>query len=120
MDSMPSPRRRRQNVVLMRPQTGRLDRWLLALSETVVPALLATVFIAFGAWLIWRQRVPSAYPLDTMRTVSECRASYAHARSALDSASIDRQVPISSKASAVAKVTCGELRRSGALETKSP
>jgi hypothetical protein len=93
---------------------------LLGLPETVVPALLATAFIFFAAWLVWRQRVPSVYPLDTMRTVSECRVSYSRARSALESASVDRQAPISSKASAVAKVACGELRRSGTLATKSP
>ena len=77
-------------------------------------AIVLAVIVAFAIMLL-RQHDPVG-ALQQRSRASLCRVDYAKARSAIDTAFVDGHKPVVSKLTAVAGVSCGQLRRAGALK----
>ena len=85
----------------------RAERRNRILVEVAVAAALA-VFLYFNF------RHP-ADPLHNSNAVTECRSDYTKARSARDTAIVDRRAPLPDPEGLDRRVTCGDLRRFGRL-----
>jgi len=77
-------------------------------------AIVLSVIVAF-AIMLWREPDP-VEPLQQHSLASLCRVDYAKARSATDTAFVDGHKPVASTLRAVESVSCGQLRRAGALK----
>lgn len=96
-----------------RARSRRLRRfavhdWIVRVGSVV--ALLAVV----GA-VVWWARGRAVDPLRRRAIASACQAAYQRATSAADSARVDQQEPVIDRLSALARISCGELRRNGAV-----
>jgi hypothetical protein len=82
----------------------RLERW------KVLGALLAAVTLA--AFVVWSLRLWEPHG-GRSSSAALCAADYKRARNATDSAIVDRRQPVVFPDDALARLTCGELRRAG-------
>jgi hypothetical protein len=76
--------------------------------------VILTAALVVGLLFWWQGRSPID-PLDRQAIASFCKADYAKARSASDSAMIDQRSPIVGRRTAAAHITCGQLRLTGGL-----
>ncbi len=87
-------------------------RWWRVLRGTAQ----AVGFLALLGFALWRFSYSIIGHPDEPSVESLCRGAYAHARTSSDSAMVDQQRPIVSRAQAAVAVNCGTLRRTGELE----
>ncbi|HKN67032.1 MAG TPA: hypothetical protein VJW73_12195 [Gemmatimonadaceae bacterium] len=98
------------------PLTGHVTRqpeprWWRILRGTAQ----AVGIIAVLGFALWRFSFAITGHPDEPSVTSVCRGAYAHARTRNDSASVDQQRPIVSRAQATVAVNCGTLRLAGEL-----
>jgi hypothetical protein len=77
--------------------------------------IVLAVIVAFAV-MLWRQQYAPVDPPQHPSLASLCRVDYAKAHSATDTAYVDGHKPAVSTLTAVASVSCGQLRRAGALK----
>lgn len=78
-------------------------------------ALAVVAVLAIVGLVLWWQRGRAVDPLRRRAIASLCGAEYGRARSAADTARIDQDQPVVDRLSALARISCGDLRRSGAV-----
>jgi hypothetical protein len=76
--------------------------------------IVLSVLAVLGLLAWWQGRSPID-PLDRRVIASFCVVDYKKARSAAETANVDTRAPIVGRRTAVASITCGELRRAGQL-----
>jgi len=86
-----------------------------AIGEWVRRGLLLVATLAIVGLVLWWKRGRAVDPLQRRAIASLCEAEYKHATSAADTARIDLHEPVVGRLSALARVSCGDLRRSGAF-----
>ena len=82
--------------------------WIARVFWVIVAAILVTLVL----W--WEFRSPLD-PLTQQQVAQACRTDYAKARTPAESVSVDRESPVLDRTTAVVRMTCGELRRTGKL-----
>jgi hypothetical protein len=87
---------------LDRSERARKAAWILAVTLVV-------------AVILWGMRGKMFGTTSVAAIAAMCDANYAKARTASDTAVIDAQRPVPDPESAVARVSCGELRRAGSV-----
>ena len=101
--------------MMMRPARGHRPKALLDrfrdVTEIVV-GIAVILTVAYSAWRYWVQR--GLAPGDDV-SIAWCRADYARARTASDTAVVDLRTPVVRREQAPASLSCGELRRAGML-----
>jgi hypothetical protein len=84
-------------------------------ARSITTTLVLLVAAVAVAAVLYRQvRMPGGTPGEAA-AAEVCRAGYAHAAAAADSAAVDAQRPIVSRGQATVARSCRELRRAGAL-----
>jgi hypothetical protein len=81
---------------------------------TVRMLALATALAVVGL-VLWWEHGRAFDPIRRRAIADLCNAQYKHAVSAADTARIDLEQPVIDRLSAVARVSCGDLRRSPAV-----
>jgi hypothetical protein len=76
--------------------------------------IVLSVLAVLGLLAWWQGRSPID-PLDRRVIASFCVVDYKKAHSAAETANVDTRAPIVGRRTAVAGITCGELRRAGQL-----
>lgn len=83
--------------------------------ETRRRILIALSLLAVIGLLLWWQGTSPIDPFDRRTIASLCVVDYKKARSAAETANVDARAPIIGRRTAVADISCGELRRAGQL-----
>jgi len=92
---------------------GRLRRFALAYRAKLTLLVLG-LLVAFGLLIRWGIFAP-VDPLNSALVGEWCRLGYEKAKTAADTATADRREPVVNQQTAAMPISCGELRRSGAL-----
>ena len=96
-----------------RERARRLRQY--AIGDWTVRALILAAALAVVGLLLWWERGRAFDPIRRRAIADLCGAEYKRARSAADTARIDLQQPVIDRLSALARISCGDLRRSSAL-----
>jgi len=89
----------------------RLRRF--AIVESIKRASIVAAVLLGLALVLWWQRGKPVDPIRERAIASLCQSGYESARSAADTTAVDQEQPVVGKLTALARISCGELRRSG-------